>query len=629
MGLYDMLNKYQINILPLQKIHPIGINCVSFIMVILSLFLVPVKVSAKQIKIAPNIPLQKQITKARQQYIIYEPIDLNSQTVKLPEGITLIFKGNGCMHNGKIVGNNTSIKAKDREIFVHGQSSYRGYRTSDGAYKYCINREDAVEISGTWNNSKCKRNWTGLLSIKENECASLAINNFIRLHQNKSTVVIPKKDYYVYSTITNNSKSINFSDSRLQMIDYSKVEDKTLALPRNSKPEALKHPGDMVQISGNGICISNLIIDGRSNITGEAASALGEEHCIRISNCTNSNFTNIKLYNAIDCGFAMNKTTSDIAFNNVEWNNIGEHGVYTHSEHGTLSFRNCKFINCGQSEVVNKLRNGLSACVRPRLNQDEILENRSLVLDFSNCVFSNSGNIKVMTCYSGAVKCIFSYCSWMGNILGYAGGTELSQALGHCIPYVFKECANPPSRYSGYDTKRYLFSCTDVYNLFEDTFVAEDCKCILAYSDVYNRFSEKFSKEVSGDTTFISNCKIVSQAKYDNKIPRIKVHNPRPMCFDHCTIDLEPDHLNGQHFYMLSFVSDLSKEASGCGTLLISNCNFNMGGLYFMEAVGTSVDIKNSRIEGYGKYFINGKGGTNELTCDNKEQTSLVSNTIK
>ena len=621
-----MLNKYQINILPLQKIHPIGINFVSFVMVILSLFLMSVKASAKQIKIASNIPLQEQITKAGQQYIIYGPIDLKSQTVKLPEGITLIFKGNGCMHNGKIVGNNTTIKAKDREIFVHGQSSYRGYRTIDGAYKYCINREDAVEISGTWNNSNCKSNWTGLLSIKENECASLAINNYIRLHKENSTVIIPKKDYYVYSTISNNSHSINFSDSRILLIDYSKVENTKLALPNNSTPVALKHPGDMVQISGNGIYISNLTIDGRSNITGEVASALGEEHCIRISNCTNSCFTNIKLHNAIDCGFAINKTARDITFDKVEWNNIGEHGVYTHSEQGTLFFRNCMFIDCGQSEVINKLRNGFSACVRPRLNQDEIIKDRTLVLDFSDCTFSNSGDIKVMTCYSGAVKCIFSYCSWMGNILGYAGSTELSQALGHCIPYVFRECTNPPSRYSGYDTKRYLFSCTDVYNLFEDTFVAEDCKCILAYSDVYNRYSEKFSKEVSGDTTFISNCKIVSQAKYDNKIPRIKIHNPRPMCFDHCAIDLESDHLNGQHFYMLSFVNDFSKDASGCGTLLISNCNFNMGGLAFMETVDTSIDIKNSTISGYEKYFINGESNTNQLKYDNIKNISLVSN---
>ena len=66
---------------------------------------------------------------------INSTVDLQGLVYELPLYSTLIFKDNGVICNGTIVGNHTTIKAKDKTIFIN------------------------VEVSGTWLNETVYANW--------------------------------------------------------------------------------------------------------------------------------------------------------------------------------------------------------------------------------------------------------------------------------------------------------------------------------------------------------------------------------------------------------------------------------------------------------------------------------------
>lgn len=55
-------------------------------------------------------PLESQLIREGECYLIDKALNLNGKTVKLPKGSTLEFKSKGCLTNGRIVGNETLIK---------------------------------------------------------------------------------------------------------------------------------------------------------------------------------------------------------------------------------------------------------------------------------------------------------------------------------------------------------------------------------------------------------------------------------------------------------------------------------------------------------------------------------------
>ena len=73
--------------------------------------------AAKTITIQPSLPLQQQFSREGVTYKIKSSIDLDGKEIIIPKDSKLLFKKKGFISNGKLIGNNTRIKAKDRQIF--------------------------------------------------------------------------------------------------------------------------------------------------------------------------------------------------------------------------------------------------------------------------------------------------------------------------------------------------------------------------------------------------------------------------------------------------------------------------------------------------------------------------------
>ncbi len=73
--------------------------------------------AAKTITIQPSLPLQQQLSKEGVTYKIKSSLDLDGKEIIIPKDSKLLFKKKGFICNGKLIGNNTRIEAKDRQIF--------------------------------------------------------------------------------------------------------------------------------------------------------------------------------------------------------------------------------------------------------------------------------------------------------------------------------------------------------------------------------------------------------------------------------------------------------------------------------------------------------------------------------
>lgn len=103
-------------------------SVLSFLMIVLS-------VQAKSIHLKQNTILDKNIWESYTTFIVDDRLDLQGALIRLPFKSTLSFTANGSIHNGRIVGNYSLIKAGSRLIF------------------------DNVTIEGNWRNTKVYSKW--------------------------------------------------------------------------------------------------------------------------------------------------------------------------------------------------------------------------------------------------------------------------------------------------------------------------------------------------------------------------------------------------------------------------------------------------------------------------------------
>ena len=424
-------------------------------------------------------------------YVINKTYDLSGKELVIPENCLLFFK-NGLLKNGIVTGNNTTVVAKNRLVFYPGNPKYRGYKLKTGEFAYETNSNGAIQLGGSWNNEQCGDKWTGLLP-NSSICASIALNNYIMLFKKEAPVTISRGVYQVYQTVNTNYHSVDFSGSLLALMRYDFVEDSNIQIPDGYNSTPLQHKGAIIK--------------------------------------------DVILQNTIGCGVAMNNSTTDITFDNVKWINIGEHAVYTHTLHGYVRFLKCVFRNCGQSEFIHKLRNGINACVKPSLVTENNLSLHSVRFEFEDCDFINEGTIPVLTCSGGGTHYKYTSCTWQGLMLGYSETSTLPDSLGHCIEHIFINCNNPVSRYSGYNTLRKLYSCTNVRNIFEDLAEAHNCDCVWSYSDVYNAYRNGL---FPNDVVLLDSCRFYAEK---DDYPRVVIHHPRPMQFDNCLFDFDIEDL--------------------------------------------------------------------------------------
>lgn len=541
-----------------------------------------------KVVVKQGMDFQKAFAAKNTKYIIRQDINLGGRTINIGDGSVLVFQG-GSLANGTLVGNKTKVKADDYEIFKHGRRAFRGY-TLNGSYKYAIKTVNAIIIEGTWNNTQCGGKWTGMDEFTQNDCAGLAINNFIRLHGRGSEVTFPQNgEYYIYEQIVCSGYSIDFNNSVIKSIDFSQVEDNAITIPDGTQPKPLKSLYGLIDFNGDNAFIKNLMIDGRASQRNEVPS-LGTECLISMASNKNCQLQNIQLIDAVGCGICT-YVISNCKFDNVTIRGCGEHGIYTHAYRGSLKFDKCSFINCGKNPALYKKR-GQSACIKFSGSRDrDYSQLKDLRAYFSHCLFESKNDIfPVATMYSDLPYAVFNYCEWRGNVSGYSVvSPEFAEKIGRLIEYRFVNCVNPCSKINSVNTIRRLIRCKDVHNPFADAIEITECNISVGYADVKNNYSSLFSGQYDIPVV-CTNCRFTKDSG-DTPI-RNTIYNPRPMTFNHCTWDFDPSKANtyrGSYYIVFSRTNEFEASAK---LVTFDDCLINLDQYRLLLSSDTDIQFR-------------------------------------
>lgn len=540
-----------------------------------------------KVVVRQGMDLVKVFSAKNTKYVIKQDINLGRKTMKIGEGSTLVFQG-GSLANGTLVGNKTKIKADDYEIFKHGRRTFRGY-TLNGSYKYAIKTVNAIVIKGTWNNTQCGSRWTGMGAFTPNECAGLAINNYIRLHRRGSEVTFPQNgEYYIYEQIVCSGYSIDFNNSVIKSIDFSQVEDNAITIPAGTQPKPLKSLYGLIDFNGDNAFIKNLTIDGRASQRNEVPS-LGTECLISMASNKNCQLQNIQIVDAVGCGICT-YTISNCTFDNVTIRGCGEHGIYTHAYDGNLKFNNCHFVNCGQNPTLYKQR-GQSACVKFSGSRDKgFVTLKDLKAYFADCTFESSSKTPVATFYSDIPYAEFLRCRWKG-VQGYSIVTpQLAEQTGRLVELKFVECDNPCYRIRSVNTIRRLIRCTNVSNPFADAIELTDCEINVGYADVENNYTTPFANQY--DTPVVcTNCSF-NKGKEDTPI-RNTITNPRPMVFSRCRWTFDPSSAQTQRGSYYIALSNPNGKGTRVKSVEFNHCVIDIDKYRLLYCSDTDVKFDN------------------------------------
>ena len=101
---------------------------------------------SRAIRISSDLPLQTQLNEPGATYVFKGDYNLDGQTIICPNGCVLLFKKSCCIHNGRIVGNNTEIKSKKNVNGFFDKVYLSGSFSNKEAYlSWWIIEEDVTE----------------------------------------------------------------------------------------------------------------------------------------------------------------------------------------------------------------------------------------------------------------------------------------------------------------------------------------------------------------------------------------------------------------------------------------------------------------------------------------------------
>lgn len=116
----------------------------------------------------------------RAEYVINRKLDLNGQRIVFPHKCTIRIEGDGCLTNGELVGNHTSIKAGKKTIFLKD-----------------------LKVSGTWDNNIVYSEW---VELKDSTDCTRHFQNLMSLCDGSIiTDLYINKGYYFISAIENDA----------------------------------------------------------------------------------------------------------------------------------------------------------------------------------------------------------------------------------------------------------------------------------------------------------------------------------------------------------------------------------------------------------------------------------------
>ena len=198
--------------------------------IIVSFLLYVVCIScAAEVKLSSN-SLLNSVLKDNTVYTITDAIDLNDKTISIPANCTIVFKRKGCINNGVLVGNNTSIeyhcpfigdnvslknchivkrrKIKDKDVYLKVVHTQKEIQTL-----FDISNGIRIELSnGVYNNIE-----------------KIEINNNIDVDFNNSTILLRWDESHVAECIymePRSKKKIDYCKLRNLRIEGKSVVDR-------------------------------------------------------------------------------------------------------------------------------------------------------------------------------------------------------------------------------------------------------------------------------------------------------------------------------------------------------------------------------------------------------------------
>lgn len=438
-----------------------------------------------------NILTQDMINDANTIYEIRYDFDLNGAEIQIKEGCVLNFVG-GSFNNGKINGNMTKVVGSNYEIFKGGYSYWTSYLLNNSGPFFKENRTEkyigGIYIKGTWDNSFVGSNWCGLLSVDKNKDCSRRINNHLLLYGENRHKEIPKNEYYIYGTIITNN--VSFNNSTLIVIDdYSLVTDETIEIPAGTIRHKLLSNYGQLCVNKDNSYLKDVTVIGNQSKRNETYSDFGSVGVVSLLDITGNSIliNNIQLSDCFQCAITTGKV-SNLTIDNLLVSNIGEHGLYLHSEDGFVNIFNSTFVNVSSDKSIEEVR-GSSAVIKFSDYKDVATYDNTLVF-LKNCIINITHDLPNAFCYGNLPHVLKLYgCKFFGNC------RELLQQGTFQSKVIFKDCSNVPYIRSetatlytqGYNT---IFKCQpfDIYEAENCIFdiptsssvsvLSEDCKNI-------------------------------------------------------------------------------------------------------------------------------------------------------
>lgn len=482
-------------------------------------------------------------------YIICEDIDLGNQKVKIGKGCVLVFEG-GSLANGTVIGNKTCVRAHDYEIFKRGYVRYRTYleKGTPRNTPPSVKKEyhNCLIIEGTWNNKKCKDNWTGLLNHND-EDVMLALKNFITLHKSGVKIKLPTITALGYErAVIPGNHIIDFNNSKISYPDdLSAWEDGSIEIPEGTKPCKLETGYGLITLRSN-TTIENLTLDGKSLFRQDEPVRLGVSCILAVGNSQNVTIKNVSVINILGPAVTVQSEAKDLLFKICKFYNIGEHVVYSHQYKGYCHFEECVF-DTWDSDRVSEYRNGIDYLYKHKpirekgnISFDELYK---FDLTFNGCIFNNPHRINSQRrtlggFFTGTFPVVVNIkkCSFQGTlpIVNPGIGSAITEEVEKPYRMIYHSCDGAPYVYSAKSNCNIIMEFFDCINIPFRTVYAKcyyNCKLYLdVFENNVENVTSAFKAEFS-EPMVIKNCEFTDRG-LTGKIKHPVYH--RPVVFENC-----------------------------------------------------------------------------------------------
>lgn len=332
-----------------------------------------------------NMLQQQAFTENNAEYLVKYKFDLDSQTIKLPEGSTLSFSDSGLIGNGTLVGQNSTVKANSKNRIF-----------------------SKIVITGTWSVPEIYSNWFDFSDNSE-----WNVTNFKNLcsltgGQNHSIIYINEGTYPIRFSKDNATCLILKSNTTV-------VLNGTICLEGNDLPTYrmvyINRLHD-VTISGNGRIVGDVVTHtGRTGEWGMGIWIKDSKNIvlkdITVSNCWG------------DCIYlGQSKTNKDCFSENILIDNVTCSGGRRQGL-SIISGKNIRIINSTFTKIgtIKFTRPGHGIDIEPNVmgkavTEDIVIEKCRFVgnkkSDFSTYNLDDFARISIINCFFGK-KVTFSH----------------------------------------------------------------------------------------------------------------------------------------------------------------------------------------------------------------------------